>query len=99
MEARTLRNRIDKIFEVYKIENIAFQRLRKTNANGQADVAILEDVFSGNQRMVPYKNMLDKDWLREEMTNDLTALLFGYKRDLTDNFFYDKITGARCNYS
>ncbi|MBR1865845.1 MAG: hypothetical protein IJ801_04995 [Lachnospiraceae bacterium] len=47
MDARTLANRMERVFEVYSVKGINFQRLRKTYADGRTDVDILANVFRG----------------------------------------------------
>ena len=44
-ETRTVQNRVKRIFDAYKIKNVNFQRLNKTYVKGQADPAILTEVF------------------------------------------------------
>ena len=42
MEAKTLRNRVDRIFDTYRIKDMPFQRFRKTYVEGKADISVLE---------------------------------------------------------
>ncbi len=44
-EAKTVRGRVDRIFEVYRIVDIPFQRLHRTFTDGAADIEILRRVF------------------------------------------------------
>ena len=44
-ETRTVQNRVKRMFDAYKIKNVNFQRLNKTYVKGQADPAILTEVF------------------------------------------------------
>ena len=74
MEAKTLRNRLDRIFDVYRIDRIAFQRFRKTFVEGKADVELLGEVFSGRMAMSAADGSVDTKWLRVEMANDLPSL-------------------------
>ena len=72
MEARTMRNRIDRIFERCNIEPIPFQRYRKTWVEGKADASFLD----GKRKKfgIPYEDVLDERWLRDEMRRDLKPL-------------------------
>lgn len=74
MDARTLANRMERVFEAYSVKGINFQRLRKTYVDGRADVDILADVFQGKKPSAPYAGVLDTVWLCDEMTNDLVSL-------------------------
>ena len=74
MDARTLANRMERVFGVYSVKGINFQRLRKTYVDGKADVDILADVFQGKKPSAPYAGVLDTVWLCDEMTNDLVSL-------------------------
>lgn len=73
-ETRTLQNRTDRIFQIYKLKDMNFQRLRKTYVEGAADLKILSDVFGGRWTEKPYEGTLDKVWLTDEMMKDLPAL-------------------------
>ena len=73
-DARTVQNRIKRILEEYQLEDINFQRLHKTYARGCADTEILNNVFLGVDPARPYKGMLDKDWLKDEMVIDAKPL-------------------------
>ena len=42
MEAKTLRNRVDRIFDTYRIKDMPFQRFRKNYVEGKADISVLE---------------------------------------------------------
>ena len=74
MEPRTLRNRVDRIFEAYRIKDMPFQRFRKTYVEGKASVSILASVFIGKNNISSKEDTLDTDWLMIEMRNDLKPL-------------------------
>lgn len=82
-DVRTLINRVERTFEVYKIKKVNFQRLRKTYVMGKADIQIFRNVFAGRKPSKPYEGTLDKRWLTVEMTNDLASLrmLIGFSTD------------------
>ena len=44
MEPRTLRNRVDRIFDAYRIKDMPFQRFRKTFVEGKVSASVLADV-------------------------------------------------------
>ncbi len=83
-EAKTVRGRVDRIFEAYRINDIPFQRLHRTYTDGAADVEILQKVFAPKDIKVLSNRLndlefekpaeLDKGWLCREMANDLKAL-------------------------
>ena len=45
MEARTLKNRFDRLLAEYHMENIPFQRLRKTYIQDKTKIEALDKVF------------------------------------------------------
>lgn len=87
-EAKTVRGRVDRLLEVYKIENIPFQRLHRTFVEGESDIEILRSVFckkkmqyQPDNHVVVFKRYyepkdknIDKNWLCREMALDLAAL-------------------------
>ena len=74
MEARTLRNRIDRVLAESNVEAFAFQRFRKTWVEGKADASLLGENKDKKDRIIPYEDQLDMAWLKEEMKRDLKAL-------------------------
>ncbi len=74
MEAKTLRNRIDRIFGMYKLGSIPFQRFRKTYVCGKANLDILNEVLAGKVAINETDGSVDTEWLKKEMANDLPSL-------------------------
>ena len=56
MEPRTLRNRVDRIFEAYRIKDMPFQRFRKTYVEGKASLSVLADIFTGRKNISPQES-------------------------------------------
>ena len=83
MEAKTLRNRLDRLLEVYRLDRIPFQRFRKTYVQDKADINILKEVMSGKAQIYASDGSLNTRWLRDEMANDLPSLrmLIGLTQD------------------
>ena len=74
MDPRTLENWLDRIMAVFRMENINFERLRKTFMNGKADEQVLNNVFLGIHPDTPYGGHIDVEWLTEELGKDLAPL-------------------------
>lgn len=53
-DVRTLINRIERTFEVYKIKKVNFQRLRKTYVSGKADIQIFREIFGSSKSAKQY---------------------------------------------
>ena len=73
-DPRTLENWLTRIMSVFRIENINFERLRKTYMNGKADEQVLNNIFRGIHPDVPYDGHMDVKWLTDELTRDLAPL-------------------------
>ena len=74
MDPRTLENWLGRIMTVFRMENINFERLRKTYMNGKADEQVLNNVFLGIHPDSPYGGHIDVEWLTDELSKDLAAL-------------------------
>ena len=73
-DPRTLENLLTRIMSVFRMENINFERLRKTYMNGKADELVLNNIFRGIHPDVPYDGHMDVKWLTDELTRDLAPL-------------------------
>lgn len=73
-DPRTLENWLIRIMKVFRIENINFERLRKTYMNGKADEQVLNNIFLGIHPDAPYGGHIDVKWLTDELTKDLAPL-------------------------
>ena len=73
-DSRQLMRRTERIFQDSQIKGINYQRLRKTYAEGKADLGVLQDVFQGKKALKPYKGAFDREWLVAEMSVDLAPL-------------------------
>ncbi len=73
-DPRTLENWLKRAVNVFQMNDINFERLRKTYIKGKADEQVLNNVFRGVRPETPYVNHVDVEWLTEEMRKDLTAL-------------------------
>lgn len=73
-DARTLVNRVERIFELYNIKNVNFQKMRKTYVMGKADEEILGRVFRDRKLSKAYGQEPDRKRLIVEMSNDLVPL-------------------------
>ncbi|MBP3805047.1 MAG: tyrosine-type recombinase/integrase [Oribacterium sp.] len=73
-DPRSLEGRLTRVMDAFRMENITYERLRKTYMNGSADEIVLTNVFTGVRPDRPYDGTLDYKWLSEEMANDLTPL-------------------------
>ena len=73
-DPRTLENRLTRIMSVFRIENINFERLRKTYTNGKADEQVLNNIFLGIHPDVPYDGHIDVKWLTDELSKDMAPL-------------------------
>lgn len=106
VDPRTLENRLDKVFEAFRMGNVRFERLRKTYMNGKADGRILENAFSGVKTGLPH-GPLDAKWLTDEMARDLAPLrmLVGLSPDEMGNILgvpegvYRSMEAGRCGIS
>lgn len=74
LDPRTLENLLKRIMLVFRMENMNFERLRKTYRKGMADEKILNNIFLGIHPDDPYRGSVDMEWLVKEMGNDLTPL-------------------------
>lgn len=74
IDPRNLENWLKRIMSVFRMENINFERLRKTYMNGKADEQVLNNIFLGIRPDSPYGNHVDVDWLTVELTKDLAPL-------------------------
>ena len=74
LEARTLKNRVDRIFKENNIEAIPFQRYRKTWKLKKPDGSIFETAGGEIANDIPGQDELDKRWLVDEMKRDLKHL-------------------------
>ena len=74
MDPRTLDNLHTRIMKVFRMENINFERLRKTYMNGKADEKVLNNVFLGIRPDAPYEGHIDTKWLTDEMGKDMAPL-------------------------
>ncbi|WP_029199521.1 phage integrase central domain-containing protein [Oribacterium sp. NK2B42] len=73
-DPRTLENWLTRIMSVFRIENINFERLRKTYMNFKADEQVLNNIFRGIHPDAPYDGHMDVKWLTDELTRDLAPL-------------------------
>ncbi|MBQ9333913.1 MAG: tyrosine-type recombinase/integrase, partial [Lachnospiraceae bacterium] len=67
-DPRTLENWLKRIMVVFRINNINFERLRKTYINGKADEQVLNNIFLGIHPDTPYDGHVDTKWLTTELT-------------------------------
>lgn len=74
IDPRNLENWLKRIMSVFRMENINFERLRKTYMNGKADEQVINNIFLGIRPDAPYGNHVDVDWLTVELTKDLVPL-------------------------
>ena len=73
-DPRTLENWLTRIMSVFRMENINFERLRKTYINGKADEQVLNNIFLGIHPDAPYDGHVDVKWLTTELSKDLAPL-------------------------
>ena len=73
-DPRTLENWLTRIMSVFRMENINFERLRKTYMNGKADEQVLNNIFLGIHPDAPYDGHVDVKWLTTELSKDLAPL-------------------------
>lgn len=73
-DPRTLENWLKRIMAVFRINNINFERLRKTYINGKADEQVLNNIFLGIHPDAPYGGRVDEKWLTNELTRDMAPL-------------------------
>ncbi len=73
-DPRTLENWLKRIMAVFRINNINFERLRKTYTNGKADEQVLNNIFLGIHPDAPYDGHVDEKWLTTELTRDMAPL-------------------------
>ena len=73
-DPRTLENWLTRIMSVFRMENINFERLRKTYMNGKADEQVLNNIFLGIHPDTPYGGHVDVRWLTDELMKDLAPL-------------------------
>lgn len=73
MDLRTIKNRVDRIFESCGIKHISFQRLHKTYAVGKSDKRWLEELFPDKMGILE-KNAIDMEKLIEGMAENLQEL-------------------------
>ena len=73
-DPRTLENWLKRIMAVFRINNINFERLRKTYMNGKADEQVLNNIFLGIHPDAPYDGRVDEKWLTNELTRDMAPL-------------------------
>ena len=74
MDPRTLENLLARVIKVFRMDNIVFERLRKTYMNGKADEQVLNNIFMGVHPNAPYDGHVDVEWLTDELTRDLAPL-------------------------
>ena len=74
IDPRTLENWLTRIMKVFRVEGINFERMRKTYMNGRADEQVLNNVFLGMRRGMPYESHIDVKWLTDELSKDLIPL-------------------------
>ena len=74
VDPRTLENWLKRIMEVFRMEGINFERLRKTYMNGKADEQVLNNIFLGIRPDMPYGGNIDVEWLTDELRRDLAPL-------------------------
>ena len=58
----------------FRMNNINFERLRKTYINGKADEQVLNNIFLGIHPDAPYGGRVDVKWLTTELTRDMAPL-------------------------
>jgi len=73
-DPRTLENWLKRIMAVFRINNINFERLRKTYTNGKADEQVLNNIFLGIHSDAPHDGHVDEKWLTNELTRDMAPL-------------------------
>jgi len=73
-DPRTLENWLKRIMTVFRMDDINFERLRKTYMNGKADEQVLNNIFLGIRPDTPYDGQIDVEWLRDELAKDLAPL-------------------------
>lgn len=73
-DPRTLENRLKRIMAAFRMNNINFERLRKTYINGKADKQVLNNIFLGIHPDAPYDGRVDEKWLTTELTRDMAPL-------------------------
>ena len=74
MDMRTLQNRVEKVFELYKVKDVNLRRLVATYQAGKADRKILQEVFASKEKKRPYDSEFDPQWLMDELSGDLASL-------------------------
>lgn len=74
MDPRTLENWLKRIMNVFRMDNINFERLRKTYISGKADEQVLNNIFLNINPDAPYGGHIDVEWLKDELGKDMAPL-------------------------